>query len=748
MNEGENLPEGAAMPTEFHARSAAWKWALLALSGALSLRYLIWRATHTLNYESDLYLVISVLLLCAECYGFLAMILFFVQVVDRREHAPVPISGEPPTVDVLIAIYNEPLDILRRTLIACRALDYPAERLTLFVLDDGKRPEVAELAKHYGARYVTREKRVNAKAGNQNNALQYSRGELFVALDVDHIPVSSFLQETVGFFQRDPKLAFVQTPHHFYNPDCYQRNLVLEDEVTHEQDLFFQVIQPGRDGVNAVVFAGSSAVFRRAAIDEIGGFRVDCAIEDLHTGMELQSRGWRSLYYRRLLSAGLSPEDFSGYLTQRMRWTRGGVQLFFLDNPLLKSGLSWRQRLCYLASLLYFFHAWARIVYLLAPLSFLLLRCNPIVTDPWTLLWYFIPHYAALHWVFHHISREYRSPFWSDVYETASVFALFLASILAMFLPETVVFHVTPKGIQDGPNSHRLPASVYPHFLLLALLVAGVIKSTYHFIAQGSMSADAWALSGVWAAFNFVLTACAIEVARQLPHHRDSVRLERSFPAVVRVGAESFSGVTLDVSETGVNLDLPGRHELPAKVVALIGEGHGAVLLPAEVKRARWRKDGKTNVGLRFYDASEIEREKLLRLIFCRPDSWTAVKRPNTSSSAAMGHIAASVLRKRLRSRGMVANAEAELMHAAGSLRVRIEDLKSDSAMLTWPDDFSPDGAMTLRLPHRRLGHVDVRVESDDHVAASAGTHSHVVKFLAPARLRIAPVLDALEIVT
>ena len=727
------------------AGGAFWKWFLLAVSVFFSLRYLWWRAADTLNYESDLHLFVSVLLLCAEFFGFISMLLFFLQAMEPREHKPPPISGEPPSVDVLIPIFDEPLDILRRTLISCLALDYPSSKLTLYVLDDGRRAEVAELAKHYGARYVVREKRVHAKAGNQNNALRHARGEFLLVLDTDHIPVRSFLQETIGFFQRDKKLAFVQTPHHFYNPDCYQRNLVLESEVTHEQDLFFQVIQTGRDAANATVFAGSAAVFRRAALVDIGGFRTDCSIEDLHTGMELQARGWHSLYYRRLLSAGLSPEDFAGYLIQRMRWTRGGVQLFFLDNPLVKPGLGLRQRLAYLASLLYFFHAWSRLVYLMAPLSFLLLNCNLINAGVPTLLWFFIPHYAVSHFVFHRISREYRSPFWSDVYETASVFALAWASLAAMIKPEGVVFVVTPKGVKDDGKSELPRALVLPHFVLLALLVAGIVKATYHFMGEGHMSADSYALSGTWTVLNFILVACAIEVMRQLPRRRNAARLDRSFPAVLHLDGQELAGRTLDLSETGSLISLPGLRKLPARVVVKIGEGASAAILSADVRRCRWTKGGETRVGLEFRGASEMESEQIVRLLFSQPDSWSKVRRPNTDSTSAMGHIVASIVRRRVRRRGMPGNAQVELVHAGGSLTVLLEELHGDRAVASWEDGQEPVGRLILRLPHRNYGRIDVRVEINGLVGAGAGVHSFALKFVEPSRLRVKPVLEALE---
>jgi cellulose synthase (UDP-forming) len=188
-----------------------------------------------------------------------------------------------PTVDVMVTVVHEPLDILKRTLVGCVNQEYPKGRFTVYVLDDGHRDEVRELATSLGCAYLRRPDRsLHAKAGNLNHALKRSSGELLALFDVDHVPVTSFLKETVGFFQ-DPTVAFVQTPHHFYNPDIFQRNLHLEQELKNEQALFFRMVQSGRNRHNRAFFAGSSGLFRRSPLEEIGGFQTQTISEDLYT---------------------------------------------------------------------------------------------------------------------------------------------------------------------------------------------------------------------------------------------------------------------------------------------------------------------------------------------------------------------------------------------------------------------------------------------------------------------------------
>ncbi|MBI4160939.1 MAG: glycosyltransferase, partial [Acidobacteria bacterium] len=188
-------------------RRPAWKWYVIFLSVYLSLRYFLWRSLYTLNTESPVGLVISLCLILAEGYGFLAALLFYFQTLSPRAEEPPPLpEKDPPTVDVYVTIYNESVDILYRTLVACQAMEYPAKQV--YVLDDGQREEVRRVAESLGCRYIRGPRNADAKAGNLNHALPRTSGELILTLDVDHIPVRTFLRETVGFF-RDPKVALV-----------------------------------------------------------------------------------------------------------------------------------------------------------------------------------------------------------------------------------------------------------------------------------------------------------------------------------------------------------------------------------------------------------------------------------------------------------------------------------------------------------------------------------------------------------
>ena len=729
------------------------KWALATLSIAMSVRYLWWRGAHTLNYDTPVHLGLSLLLYFAEFYGVLSMVLFFLHETNPAPVKSVPAGSddELPTVDMLITIFSEPSDILYRTLVGCTAIDYPRSKLNIYVLDDGSRDEIRAVASKFGCHYVSRANRDHAKAGNVNNGLKHSKGEIVAILDCDHVPVLSFLRETIGFF-KNPKVAFVQMPHHFFNPDTFQQNLHLEGALAHEQDLFFHVVLPGRRADNAVMFAGSSALLRRSALESIGGIQVQTAIEDTHTSMRLQAKGYIGVYYDKILSGALSPESFYGYLTQRNRWTRGGIQIFILDNPLFCRGLSLKQRLHYLASLLYFFHGWARLIFMLAPLTFLLFSFNPIMSDVPTLLTYFGPHYIFALLTLTVMAREFRNPFWSDIYEAAATFSLSATAVATMLNPDKLVFKVTPKG--EGPAQPDMVPWTFmlPHALLFALLSAGIVVATQRAIATG-LQLDAYVISCAWAIYNLILTGCAIEASRARVVFRSSYRLRRNILAQLVVGKNRIQGKTIDMSEGGTSIFLEDRWYLPKTVSLQLYSDFGEVTeVQAEVMRKDWPKEGGTRVGLKFVALKDDQRRSLIRQIFSSPSSWSNIARPKALNPIhSLGQILASPFRHRFRGQvrptrvwpRIPVTLSCKVLPRAGKqpLGGVILDISATGASLTLANGHKLGDSATLSFLMKERT-VSITASVVRRISDSAGTR-YMVRFSDPDHLDIGPLVPA-----
>ncbi|MDX6563888.1 MAG: hypothetical protein QOD65_3702 [Gaiellales bacterium] len=351
-------------------------FAILAL--AWMTAYLVWRIGWSLEDANP---VLWAMLLVAEAYGLwgLAMLTWFSW---RIPGSARPDATGGRAVDVYVCTYDEPETVLRATLAGCAALTYPH---TTYLLDDGRRPEIAALAAEWGAEYLTRPDNSHAKAGNINHALPITQGDLVFMLDADHVPLPDALDALIGYFD-ESDVAIAQTPHEFYNHDSIQHYEVGR----HEQSVFYSVICPGKDRHDAAFWCGSGAMLRRSALLEVGGVAIETIAEDFHTTIKLHRAGWRSRYHDEVLVQGLAPHDLAAYLLQRDRWARGNLAVFATpESPLRARELKPLQRLSYFASLTAYLAGPIRLLMLLTLAAVVWTGQLPLTATPLTLglLW-------------------------------------------------------------------------------------------------------------------------------------------------------------------------------------------------------------------------------------------------------------------------------------------------------------------------------------------------------------------------
>jgi cellulose synthase (UDP-forming) len=595
---------------------------MLTLSLFLYARYMVWRLLYTIPTDDLASLALGSVVYLAELYGLCQFCFFTYQSWSPTERTAAPITTYR-TVDIMVTVVDEPLSILRQTLISCLAQEYPRDRYTVYVLDDGHRDEARQLAASLGCEYIRRPDRPrHAKAGNLNHALQLSHGELVAIFDVDHIPARTFLKDTVGFFD-DPKVAIVQTPHHFYNPDIFQRNLRVGEEVKNEQALFFRSLQAGRDTHNSAFFAGSGGLLRREPLMEIGGFQTQTITEDIHTSMNLHARGYRSCYLNKVLSAGLMPETFDGYLKQRKRWAMGCIQVLLRDNPLTKRGLSLAQRIDYFGSIFYFFFGLPRLICLLAPLASLLFSTSPLKADMLELSNFFFSFFLASALVMRPVSRGSRNPFWSDVYEVAMCFALSLVALKALAAPRKErPFEVTPKGQRVKKSSTTELSLAWPHLITFGLLVIGLALGIRHW-SQG-VGDPGLPVSLFWGSANLLLLTIALFVASEQAQGRQGFRLKRDFAGGLFVDEKGVPARVIDMNEQGaaVTVDQPIFTLQKTVRFALTSSRGLLVAVTARIVRQEPEPSGRIEVGLQFDELDEKTRQILVDKMYGDPIPW------------------------------------------------------------------------------------------------------------------------------
>lgn len=613
------------------------------LSVFVSIRYLIWRTSETLIYENLFDFSGTILIYLAEVYALTVHFLGVFVNIWPQETKVMPLPEETsqyPSVDILIPVYNEPLDLIKTTAIAAFNIDYPRDRRTVHILDDGatlaKRndPKTSQTAwaQHYalrqmaaalGASYITRETNVRAKAGNLSHALHHTTSDLILVLDCDHVPAKDILKNTVGWFIKDPKLAFIQTPHFFINPTPLEKNMEALRDAPSESELFYRSSHPGLDFWNASFFCGSAGILRRRCLEEIGGFAGETITEDCETAYTLHCRGYNSVYIARPMVCGLSPETFDDFIRQRSRWAQGMTQIMILKNPLLAKGLKLYQRLCYLNNGLYWFFGISRCVFLVAPAAFLLLGLHVFYASVPQVLAYAVPHLLSSIILLDFFHGKYRWPFLSELCE--NIQSLFLLPVVFSVLvnPRKPSFQVTPKGKSLDEDS--LSRLAFPFLIIcIVLFIAtptAIVKWFRYPLFRGTIL-----ITLIWCLFNLALAMAGFgaffDRRQTRRHHRMWAKGKASvfFPRLKSTVEADVQDISL--SGIGLSFHLPFPLTPREHVVIETRDSHGAKYrLEARIQRSV-QKAGLFFCGAEFILADAQQRVTATQFVYGDSQRW------------------------------------------------------------------------------------------------------------------------------
>lgn len=512
---------------------------LIAIYSVIAIAYLTWRIGWTLppsgtvNKVGGYAFLILEIITIAQTLGF--GMLFWRPAPNRRGPALLP--GRFPTVDVYIATYNEPVDILEATIVAATQLDYPKDRFKVWVCDDGDRPEIRKLAEKWDVGYLRRDDHAGAKAGNLNNALKHTDGEFVVTMDADMVLKPQFLSHMVGHFA-DQTVAFVQAPQAFHNADVFQHNLFAEHAVRNDQDFFMRYIEPQRDLHNAAIYIGSGAIFRRSALDEIGGFVTDVITEDMATGLVLQNAGWRAVYVNEVLATGLAAETYGELLKQRIRWGRGNVQVAKKYGAHRLRSLTLAQKWLLYDSVHFWFFGIYRLAFLLLPIVVLFtgVQILSVKLTDFVLIWG--AQFLYSRFVYDAITKGRFKTVWTAVYELAQAPQISIAVLQELLFGKSIGFQVTNKGSSQTRATFSWKA--WPQ---LVLFVASVAALTYCGI---QIHKDGWefgiyhAIPMAWLVYNTLCLVGALAAAIDHPRHRHRLSLFQS-PGVACISTSPWS---------------------------------------------------------------------------------------------------------------------------------------------------------------------------------------------------------------
>ena len=573
---------------------------MITLSAASSLRYMYWRLTESVDFDTPVNAFFGWGLVLAELYTLCILLLGYFQTawpLERRASTLPDDLDKWPTVDILIPTLSEPLNFVRSTIFATQGLDWPVGKLNIYLLDDGRRAEFKDFCEISGVKYLSRENNISYKAGNLNDALGKTFGEYVAIFESGHIPKRTFLQISMGSFLRDPKLAMLQTPHFFDG-----------------------LVQDGNDLWNASFFGGSGAVIRREPLMEIGGIAVETVTEYAHTALKFSRFGYNTAYLGVPMSASLATESLSGDIKQRIRWARGMAQIFRVDNPLLGRGLSLGQRLCYLSAILHIFYGLPRLVFLTAPLAFLFFQAEVFHSTPLMVLAYALPHIFTSHITTSKIQKQYRHSFWSEVCETVLAWYLVGPVVKAVLKPKSGAFNVTAKGGLVGDDFYDWKIA-RPCVILMLLNVLGIVAGVAMLI-KGDVSTSITLMNLAWVLYNVVIVSASLGVAYEKCHEWATPKISAVIPAsLIFANGKTVACETYSFSTQGVGLTLPRARDIAfgTEVKLALFRGHSEFIFPAKVVGSG------SAIELEFEQLTLVQERNLIQMTFSGADNWAHV---------------------------------------------------------------------------------------------------------------------------
>lgn len=529
--------------------------------------YLIWRTLYTVPlHDGIISAVAGISLLVVEIVGMFEAFVHYFN-MHRIENHPVPVVPleEYPDVDVFIATYNEPTELLYKTINGCVHMDYPDKsKVHIYICDDGKRAEVRQLAEQMHVNYLDREDNKGAKAGNLNHALSVTSSPLIATFDADMIPRHEFLLDTVAYFvdqeiknreleEKDRiKIGFIQTPQSFYNPDLFQFNLFSESRIPNEQDYFYKDVQVARNKSNCVIYGGSNTVISREALNDVGGFFTKSITEDFATGIKIQQKGYICYAINKVLASGLSPTDLKSLINQRIRWGRGCIQTGRRVHICLSRHLSLAQKANYLASIWYWYASWKRLIYIMSPILFatfsvLVVKCSLI-----EVLIFWLPMYISSNISLKMMSRNIRTTKWTNLYETTIFPFMMIPVLLETFGISMKKFKVTQKDAKQNKKKDWVYA--IPHTILIILSVIGIANCIRWTFTTGRIDYFVilfWLFVNL---FNLVMSLFFVMGRNAV---RKNERQVAEIPCTITARYGSYKGVTRDISEGGVAVIIP-----------------------------------------------------------------------------------------------------------------------------------------------------------------------------------------------
>ena len=497
-----------------HARRNFLAFLATVVSAMAYLGWVVWHIDYKYWYVGLPYLF-------AEAISLISMLLWSEMMMRRREHAPsgLALQATPPPVDVIITCCGEPYAIVEKTVRAAAAIDYTD--FTVTVADDRHNLDIENLCAKLGLKYLCRQTHEHRKAGNLNFALRHTSNPFLLTLDADQVPHRSILKILMGYFAV-PEIGFVTTYQAFDVPEG--------DPWSNRDRVFYGAMQTSRNASNSAISCGSGVVYRRQALNQIGGFSTWSLVEDLYSSLLIHAAGWRSIYHPFPATHGTAPAEITGHVRQRWQWAVDSLRLLIWRNPLFTKGLHWQQRLNYVGfGYNYILFGLAYPIFYLLPIWGLFSGCFFMKTTAIDFLIWRMP-YAIAFYIFNRFSTEWRHTS-KSFRAQAALFEVYISAIItALFSRKELPHYFVTKKVTEIPMLIERLNHVLPHIAIIALSIAGIIYGFFHSAGNEPFYYinAAWALWVIWILLPFTILALRDPAAKAAEKENYAKRISRN----------------------------------------------------------------------------------------------------------------------------------------------------------------------------------------------------------------------------
>jgi cellulose synthase (UDP-forming) len=510
---------------------------IFGLSFISSARYLFWRFSSTLGQNLDLDFVMGFCLCVAELYLCLLICIGYMQKLWPLKQASAILPSDPadwPTVDVFIPGHGRSYSSIESSAMAVLALDWPKKKIKTYILDDGYRDDINNLADSLGVSYKSFPDNLEDIAGSINLALADIKGELVAIFDGNELPDKCFLKASAGWFLSDFKLAMIYTPNHFLVPAPSKRSLRIFD---------------------ATNLGGSGALIRRSMLLAVGGLSKGPVSKQAHTALKLQELGYIDAYIgfdrseeavdnKQMASIGMPGPS--------------SLQVFRVDHPFWGDKMRWRQQLVNLQVMLQFYYTVPRLIFLAAPMAYLLLEANIIQASAGLFAAYALPHFLVGHLAQARMQDDMRFPVLVDIRET--LLAWYMLFPTAITLVRTKIAH-TARAFKEGRIKQDDPFDLViavPFVAIVFMNVAGLVIGIVRLLSSSNVDYEMSILYLLWAVYNLMILSAVLAVAEESRYILKYRRRQLRMPVMIKLPlGRSLYCMTVNFPEPSLVFALP-----------------------------------------------------------------------------------------------------------------------------------------------------------------------------------------------